>query len=262
MAEELSKYTTQELERFSRKLLDLLMDAVRMGTHLAAAKSADVPDPEDIVYEATAREVVSSKDNIHAKLDHEAVRNTAGYYDFTHKLLEVSGMDARNFLNKMFVAPISKMRTGQAKYTTMLNGNGQIIDDVIVFRIKEDTYWVSTLYIRELTAWFEAHQTCEEVQFREITQTTVMYAVQGPASLTILNQLLKEDIKSLGFFQIRDNAVKTASVKVARSGYTGELGYELYFHPKDRDLIETALEQAGAAHGLRKITTDVITTSQ
>lgn len=261
MAEELSKYTTQELERFSRKLLDLLMDAVRMGTHLAAAKSADVPDPEDIVYEATAREVVSSKDNIHAKLDHEAVRNAAGYYDFTHKLLEVSGMDARNFLNKMFVAPISKMRTGQAKYTTMLNGNGQIIDDVIVFRIKEDTYWVSTLYIRELTAWFEAHQTCEEVQFREITQTTVMYAVQGPASLTILNQLLKEDIKSLGFFQIRDNAVKTASVKVARSGYTGELGYELYFHPKDRDLIETALEQAGAAHGLRKITTDVITTS-
>ena len=261
MAEELSKYTTQELERFSRKLLDLLMDAVRMGMHLAAGGETDLPRTEDIVYEATAREVVSRRDNAQARLDHEAVRSSAGYYDFTHKLLEVTGMGARSFLNKMFVAPISKVRIGQAKYTTMLNGNGEIIDDVIVFRIEEDTYWVSTLYINELTAWFEAHRTYEEVQFQEITRTTVMYAVQGPASRAILNQLLKDDISDLGLFRIRDNAVGTTKVKVARSGYTGELGYELYFRPEDRNLVETALTQAGAAHGLRKITTDVITTS-
>lgn len=275
MADELSKYTTQELEvfsnrirdlsseleGFSRKLLDLMMDAVKIGMHMAATESVVDGRADEVVYEATAREVSYRRENVIARQDHEAVRNAAGYYDFTHKLLEVTGMGARSFLNKMFVASIAKAKIGQAKYTTMLNGNGEIIDDVIVFRIEEDKYWVSTLYINELIAWFDAHRTYEDVSYKEITQITTMYAVQGPASRTILNGFLKEDISDLRQFQIRDNYIGNTAVKIARSGYTGELGYEIYCSPRDGELVENVLEKTGAAHGIRKITTDVIVTS-
>ena len=275
MADELSKYTTQELEvfsgrlrelsteleGFSKRLLDLMMDAMKIGMHMAAAESAVRGQADEVVYEATAKEVVYRRENSAARLDHEAVRSAAGYYDFTHKLLEVTGMGARSFLNRMFVAPIAKAKVGQAKYTTMLNGNGEIIDDVIVFRIEEDKYWVSTLYIHELIAWFDAHRTLEDVSYREITRTTAMYAVQGPASRTILNGFLNEDVSGLKQFEIRDNAIGSTKVKIARSGYTGELGYEIYCNPDDSELVERALEKTGAAHGIRKITTDVIVTS-
>lgn len=275
MADELSKYTAQELEAFSsrvrvlsselegfsKKLLDLMMDAVRLGMHISATDTAAGHRADEVVYEATAKEVVYRRENTAARLDHEAVRNAAGYYDFTHKLLEVTGMGARGFLNKIFVAPIAKAKVGQAKYTTMLNGNGEIIDDVIVFRLEEDKYWVSTLYIHELIAWFDAQKTWEDVSYREITQTTTMYAVQGPASREILNGFLNEDISGLRQFEIRDNAIGNTKVKIARSGYTGELGYEIYCSPGDSELVERALEKTGAAHGIRKITTDVIVTS-
>ena len=115
-----------------------------------------------------------------------------GYYDFTHKLLKVTGSDAAAFLDKMFVADISGAGAGTAKYTTMLNEGGEIIDDVIVFHIDANTYWISTLYIDELIAWFDRNRTYEAVSYKEITDITTMYAVQGPNSREVMNQILKK----------------------------------------------------------------------
>ena len=80
------------------------------------------------------------KNDIAVRKEHEAIRNSVGYYDFTHKLLEVKGADAQAFLNRMFIGFIGKAKVGEAKYTTMLNEDGIIIDDVIVFRIEDETY--------------------------------------------------------------------------------------------------------------------------
>lgn len=132
------------------------------------------------------------KNNIDVRTEHETIRNKVGYYDFTHKLLEVKGADAKAFLDKMFIAGISKANVGVAKYTTMLNEDGIIIDDVIVFHIEEELYWVSTLYIDELIAWFDAHREGETVEYKEITGITTMYAVQGPYSKAVLNAFLKK----------------------------------------------------------------------
>lgn len=201
------------------------------------------------------------KDEVLVRKEHEAIRNAVGYYDFTHKLLEVKGADARAFLDKMFIAAISKAKVGEAKYTTMLNEDGIIIDDVIVFHIEEDLYWVSTLYIDELIAWFDAHKAGEDVSYREITGITTMYAVQGPNSRAVLNAMLAESIDDLKYFHIRDNKIEGVDVKIARSGYTGELGYEIYCKPEDSAFIEVKLEKFGKEYGITKITTDVIVTS-
>lgn len=193
--------------------------------------------------------------------DHEAVRNRVGYYDFTHQLLEVTGIDARSFLSKMFVAAISGLKVGRAKYTTMLNEQGTIIDDVIVFRMEHDKYWISTLYIDDMIKWFDRYKTWQDVSYRNITNENRMYAVQGPRSAALLNDMLNQNINHLKSFQIEDNRLGNTDVKIARSGYTGELGYEIYCRPQDGAVIEQALETYGAKYGIRKITTDVIVTS-
>ena len=193
--------------------------------------------------------------------DHETIRNKVGYYDFTHKLLKVTGKDAAEFLDKMFVANISKARTGTAKYTTMLNEDGKIIDDVIVFHIDADTYWISTLYIDELIAWFDQHRSFEDMTYTEITDDVTMYAVQGPNSRELMNKILKNPVNDLKHFHIEDNQIDAMRVKIARSGYTGELGYEIYCVPSDAERIERSLEKYGQEYGVRKIKTDVIVTS-
>ncbi len=201
------------------------------------------------------------KSNAEVRAEHEAVRNRVGYYDFTHKLLEVKGKDARCFLDYIYDGGIGKAKIGQAKYTTMLNDDGIIIDDVIIFRVEEETYWISTLYIDELIAWLDGHKKNEDVTYREITGITTMYAVQGPCSRALLNDFLAEKIDSLKYFWISDNAIEGIPVKVARSGYTGELGYEIYVHPDHAKLVEQKLEECGKAYGIMQIKTDVIVTS-
>ena len=201
------------------------------------------------------------KNNAAVRAEHEAIRNRVGYYDFTHKLLEVTGADACKFLDYIYDGAIAKAKVGQAKYTTMLNEEGIIIDDVIVFRVGEETYWISTLYIDELIAWLDAHKTTEAVSYREITGITTMYAVQGPDSRKVLNAFLAKSIDDLKYFWIADNAIGEVPVKVARSGYTGELGYEIYVHPDYAKLVEEKLEEAGKAYGIMQIKTDVIITS-
>ena len=142
------------------------------------------------------------KNETNVRKEHEAIRNSVGYYDFTHQLLEVKGPDAQAFLNKMLVASIGKMEIGEAKYTTMLNDDGIIIDDVIVFRVEKEVFWISTLYIDALIAWFDAHKENAKVEYRDITEKTTMYAVQGPDSRAVLNDFLKDNIDSMKYFTI------------------------------------------------------------
>lgn len=215
----------------------------------------------DLEKKAILAEALLRKNQVQARKEHEAVRNHVGYYDFTHKLLEVTGLDARSFLSRLFVGPIAKIEIGRGKYTTMLNERGTIIDDVIVFRIEEDTFWVSTLYIEELMKWMEGHCIYEDVSWREITEEVTMYAVQGPDSGKLLNDFLREPVNSLKNFEIRNNFAQMIPVKVARSGFTGELGYEIYCRPQDAQSLTKTLEEYGENYGLVQIRTDVTVTS-
>ncbi len=201
------------------------------------------------------------KNNLELRKEHESVREGVGFYDFTHELLEVSGPDARKFLDKMFVNKIIGTRVGQGKYTTMLNEHGHIIDDVIIFRMKNDMYWVSTLYIHEMLSWFDAYVENFDVTFKDIKDITVMYAVQGPKSREVLNDLLAESIDDLQFNWIHDNKIEDVPVKVARCGFTGEIGYEVYVAPEHIQLLESKLYESGQECNIMKLTTDVVLSS-
>lgn len=94
---------------------------------------------------------------------------------------------------------LSGIKPENVLFLSRLNEEGIIIDDVIVFRIQGETFWVSTLFIDELIAWFDAHKAGEQVTYREITGITTMYAVQGSDSRKVLNAFLKDSIDDLKF---------------------------------------------------------------
>lgn len=194
------------------------------------------------------------KNDATMRAQHEVVRNAVGWYYWTHRLLEVTGADATAFLDKIFVNPIAKTKVGGAKYTTMLNEDGIIIDDVIVFHLEENKYWISTLYMKELVAWLNAHKSASQVEYKDITSITEMYAVQGPKSKDLLNAFLAEKVDDLKYFTIRDNKIDNVPVKIARGGYTGERGYEIYVAPENKGLVESKLAECGKAFGAMQIT--------
>lgn len=247
-----------------KKLLLLNKNWIRNPdpTGNAAVKEELTDLLKDMVWRPIQDNDYERKNDVQARKEHNYIRKSVGYYDFTHELMEVTGKDAASFLDRLLVGGVSKIKPCGAKYMTMLNPNGIIIDDVIVFRPEEDTYWVSTLKIDKMFIWFDHNRKPEEdVSYREITDEKTMYSVQGPNSRKVLNKILKNSIDDQKFYTIHDNAIDGRAVKIARCGYTGELGYEIYCDPDDEIMIENQLEEAGLAYNIQRITTDVIVTS-
>lgn len=184
------------------------------------------------------------KEDLAARTQHQAVRENAGWYRWTHDLVEVTGPDAAVFLDYLFVNKIAKSPIGRTKYTTMLNEEGKIIDDTIVMHMGENLYWVSTLYAPQLIKWMDQHKGSSQVEYKDISRDMDMYAIQGPNSLEVLNSLLDQPVDELKRFQIADHTIGNLSVKIHRAGFTGELGYEVYCHIEDSKAVAAAIKEA------------------
>ena len=184
------------------------------------------------------------KDDKAARAQHQAVRENAGWYRWTHDLVEVRGKDAEKFLDRLFVGAITRTPVGRTKYTTMLNEAGKIIDDTIVMHMEEDCYWVSTLYAPQFIKWADAHKDGAAVSCEDITKNVDMYAVQGPKSLEIMNSLLAAPVDGMKRFAVADNQIEDVAVHIHRSGFTGELGYEVYCRIEDTQAVEDAIRVA------------------
>ncbi|MCL1895543.1 MAG: aminomethyltransferase family protein [Clostridiales bacterium] len=187
--------------------------------------------------------------------EHMAVRNAVGWYLWTHQLVEVTGNDAAAFLDYVFPNNIASLAVGRERYTTMLDEKGEIIDDVVVFRIEEEKYWVSTLFAVYMDDWFYDHKGGYDIDWTDITEEWHMFAVQGPKSLELLEKLLKDSIEGQKFFSITDNEIGGIPVKINKAGFTGEkLGYEVYVAEDQADEIEAALREAAPGLGGMQVT--------
>ena len=193
--------------------------------------------------------------------EHETVRDKVGFFDFAHDILEVTGKDAKCFLDYMCVNVISDLKPYSASYTTILDEDAKALDDVIVFYHEGDRYWVTTLFMDSLMKWFKDHIKDKDVKLKDITDQTALYSVQGPNSKAVMNDLLKDNVDDLGYFEFKNTKLDDIDVMVSRTGFTGELGYELYFHPKYTDKVVAGLNEKGKAYDIMEITTDVTLTS-
>ncbi|MFL3004775.1 MAG: glycine cleavage system aminomethyltransferase GcvT [Candidatus Neomarinimicrobiota bacterium] len=169
--------------------------------------------------------------------EHNTVREKVGVFDVSHMgEFIISGPESFSFLQKITTNDLRKLRFGQAQYSLMCNENGGIIDDLIIYKKQNDYLLVVNASNREKNLkWLKKHQN-SNVLIKDISDSIGLLAVQGPKSRKILNQLFDIDINKLSFYHFRYGSIKGFNVMISRTGYTGELGYEIFV--KSKNLIE------------------------
>ena len=169
--------------------------------------------------------------------EHNTVREKVGVFDVSHMgEFIISGSDSLNFLQKVTTNDLRKLRFGQAQYSLMCNENGGIIDDLIIYKKRNDYLLVVNASNREKNLkWLKKHQN-SNVLIKDISDSIGLLAVQGPKSRKILNQLFDIDFNKLSFYHFQYGSIKGFNAMISRTGYTGELGYEIFV--KSKNLIE------------------------
>lgn len=185
-----------------------------------------------------------------------AVRNTVGWYYFKHQLFEVSGADAGKFLDYVCVNRIDNLAVGRERYTPILFEDGTILDDVVVMRLEENRYWVSTLFTERTSPAIKKYIQGMDVEIEEdIDDEWHMYSVQGPRSLEMINAMVETPVDDLKFFSFRENRIGGMDVIINRAGFTGEkLGYEIYISCDYEEEIEALLAENAAKFDGKEVT--------
>ena len=161
--------------------------------------------------------------------EHLAVRNAVGVFDVSHMgEFEVRGKDALAFLQKMTINDVGKLSEGKAQYSALCYEDGGIVDDLLVYH-RGDHYLlvVNAANIAKDFDWLKSHCT-GDVQLTDVSESIALLAVQGPRSLETLQQLTETDLSALGYYRHVNGTVAGFPMMISRTGYTGELGFELY----------------------------------
>ncbi|MBY5868676.1 aminomethyltransferase family protein [Rhizobium leguminosarum] len=191
-----------------------------------------------------------------AKSEHEAVRNAAGLFEiFGQFLVEVAGAKAETFLNETFVADMSKVAPGRGIYGGILNENGGFIDDVITYRPAPDTFWVvpAPHRVEKVEAYLKECGKPYGVHVVSLGYRYVSLSLQGPQSRACLERVTSEDVSGQalpGFGLVKATVAGVDDVIVTRTGFTGELGYELWVPTEHIESFYDALLEAGKPLGL------------
>jgi aminomethyltransferase len=189
--------------------------------------------------------------------EHHAVRSTVGLFDLSHMAeIRLSGSGAADCLDYALSSRLSTLEAGQAKYSLMLAEDAGIIDDVIVYRLQEDEFLVvANASNREpVVAEFSARAAGFDVTVSDETDETAMVAVQGPNALALVNAMAglsaEEDLGGLGYYRIARGSFDGLEVLIARTGYTGEDGFEIYVPAGKAVELWDAIVAAGGAFEL------------
>jgi len=163
-----------------------------------------------------------------------AVRKEVGLFDVSHMgEFCISGNAAEAFLQCMTINNVAKLKVGEAQYSAMCYPDGGIVDDLILYR-KPDGYFmvVNAANINKDFDWLSQNMM-KNVNLENVSDSYSLIALQGPESRDILNQFIDVDL-NMPFYSYHDGLVNGCSVMVSRTGYTGELGFEIY---GDADLL-------------------------
>ncbi len=188
--------------------------------------------------------------------EHETVRNGVGVFDVSHMgEFLINGDKALDFLQRICSNDISKIGVGGAQYNCLPNEEGGIVDDLIVYRIKENEYLavVNASNIDKDWAWFNKHNTYD-VNLRNISEDFSLLAIQGPKAAEAMQSLTDTDLSAIKFYTFEVGPFAGAEhVIISATGYTGSGGFEIYCHNKDAEMIWNKVLEAGADWGIKPI---------
>ncbi len=185
--------------------------------------------------------------------EHEAVRTKAGIFDVSHMgELTLTGPDSLKNVQTLLCNDMSGMSTGRCRYSPMLNENGGVVDDLLVYKLDEDKYLlIVNAANRDKDAEWVASHISGDVEFRDISDSVAQIALQGPSSYDIMCRLTDIDSIPVKYYTFKDGAeICGFKCLISRTGYTGEDGFEIYTEAGNAEKLWDALLAAGGEFGL------------
>lgn len=185
--------------------------------------------------------------------EHKAVRKQVGLFDVSHMgEVRVEGPDAEIFLNSIMTNDVSHLSEGHAMYSLMCYSNGGVVDDLIIYRLKKDRFFicVNASNTAKDVAWFEESSDRFDCVVEDVSQKYSQLALQGPLSEKILASWLP-DIQQLKRFNFKEVKIENMDVTLSRTGYTGEDGFELYFAWEKGPVLAEKILKVGESLGLK-----------
>ncbi|MDP9011334.1 MAG: aminomethyltransferase family protein [Pseudomonadota bacterium] len=181
-----------------------------------------------------------------------AIRNAATLYDLTPMVkYRIAGPDAVPYLNRLMTRDLAKLNPDRVAYSIWCNDAGDLIDDGTVFRLGENEYRLCAA-ARQLD-WLLESALGFDVRIAEITVEIAALALQGPTSCAVLKAAGLRDIEKLEPFGVGYFSLDGCPLTVSRTGFTGDLGYELWMAPEAAEAVWDALMAAGHSRGIRAI---------
>ena len=183
----------------------------------------------------------------------KTVRTNVGMFDVSHMgEIHIVGPDATKFVNYIITNDFASMKYGEAVYTPMCNEKGGIIDDLIAFKVDNETAYliVNAANIDKDFEWIKSRESKFNVKVENKSDEYGLIAVQGPKAEEVLQQIANIKLKEIGFYQFTEGRVKGVKAVISRTGYTGEDGFEIMVE-KDatitvwRDLLDLGVKPAG-----------------
>jgi len=193
--------------------------------------------------------------------EHNTVRNCAGLFDIDHMgQFDVTGKDALAFLQHLLTADISKLEMNEAGYAVMCYADGTVVDDTFVYKLAGKTKTeikymvvVNASNKEKDFAWMNAHRGGFRVKLEDVSDKYYMLAFQGPKAEEILQPLESFDLSKIKYHHARAFGIGKERGLIARTGYTGEDGFELFVPVSHGKHVWDAILEAGKAAGARPI---------
>jgi aminomethyltransferase len=181
---------------------------------------------------------------VHHEHEYNAIRNAAALIDITplYKYL-ITGREATKLVNRIISRDINKVAKGQVIYCCWSDEHGKVIDDGTITRLDENRYrWTAA---EPNLRWFHQNGLHMEVEIEDISEHTAALALQGPTSARLLKAVADADVSNLKYFRMTSGAIAGVPVDISRTGYTGDLGYEIWVDWKSAVDVWDAITLAG-----------------
>jgi aminomethyltransferase len=191
---------------------------------------------------------VCAYDTYHER-EYYAFRHAAGLMDVTPLFkYEVTGPDAAAFLAQVMVRNIEKLKVGRVTYCCWCDDEGKVLDDGTVSRLDDDAFRVTAA--EPNLAWFHRNARGFDVCIEDSTERVAAVSLQGPRSREVLAHAAQMDLSGLRFFALTRGRIAGGEVVITRTGYTGDLGYEVWTEPEHALAMWDAIMESGAPHGI------------
>ena len=185
----------------------------------------------------------------HPDREYAAIRNAAALIDVSPLYkYRLTGRDAARLLDRMITRDMTKLQVGQVYYTPWCDVHGKVIDDGTVSRLDEGAFRLTSA--DSSLRWLHLNAVGLEVAIEDISERVATLALQGPLSRAILEAVAPAEIATLKYFRLAETTVDRIPVAISRTGYTGDLGYEIWVDGADALALWDALMAAGTPYGL------------